>query len=143
MPTKKEVQASLEALGILSGQLELEDCKALGTEPQTAKRTPGRESMLVNAIMKELGKFGAVYRMNAGQIKLDNGRMFRGLPAGFSDIMLIMDGGRVNFIEAKIKPNKATEAQLKFIEKMKRLGCRAGVAYSVSDALGICELERP
>ena len=136
MPTKRESAAALEFYGVLSGFLDTEECKSLGTEPQTRRKT-GNESQLVNAIMKELGKFGAVYRMNSGQIKLDNGRMFRGLPAGFSDIMLVMDGGRVCFVEAKVKPNKPTPQQAAFIEKMKRLGCAAGVAYDVNDALRI------
>ena len=141
MPTKRESAMALEFYGVLSGFLDTEKCKSLGTEPQTSKRTPGRESQLVNEIMRELGRHGAVYRMNAGQIRLDNGRMFRGLPAGFSDIMLVVDGGRVCFVEAKVKPNKATDAQIKFIKKMKRLGCRAGVAFSVSDALEICQIK--
>jgi hypothetical protein len=54
--------------------------------------------------------------------------------------MLIRPGGKVYFIETKIKPNKPTEEQTAFIEKMRGLGCGAGVAYSVDEALKICEI---
>jgi len=51
------------------------------------------------------------------------------MPKGFSDIMLILPGGQACFIETKVKPNKPTPEQTAFIEKMKRMGCRAGIAY--------------
>ena len=46
------------------------------------------ESRLVYDVMQALGKHGAVYRCNAGAIRLPNGKTFRGMPKGFSDIML-------------------------------------------------------
>jgi len=141
-PTQREVKQSLELLGVMSGKLDLADCTALGKPSPSASKpkhhNTKNESRLVYEIMRELGRHGAVYRMNAGQIKLEDGRVFRGLPAGFSDIMLIMDGGRVCFVEAKIKPNKPTQKQIEFIERMRGLGCAAGVAYSVEEAAQIC-----
>jgi hypothetical protein len=98
------------------------------------------ESRLLYEVMQAIGRFGAVYRTNAGSAKLPNGKTFRGLPKGFSDCMLIRPGGRVYFIETKVRPNRLTEEQTAFIEKMRRLGCGAGVAYSVDDALRICEI---
>jgi hypothetical protein len=99
------------------------------------KRT---ESRLVYEIMQELGKFGAVYRCNAGSVKLPDGRRFQALPAGFSDIMLIRPGGMARFVEVKTRYNKPSPPQEKFITRMILLGCKAGVAYSVADALEIC-----
>ena len=99
------------------------------------------ESKLINETMRELGRHGAVFRTNSGSVKLDNGKQFRGLPAGFSDIMLIRPDGVTCFIEMKVKPNKPTDKQLTFIDRMKRFNCLAGVAYSVDEALTICGIE--
>ncbi len=98
------------------------------------------ESRLVYEVMKELGKHGAVYRCNSGTVRLSNGSSFRGLPKGFSDIMLILPDGRAAFVECKVGKNKATPEQLAFIERMRTLGCRAGVAYCVAEAMEICGL---
>ena len=99
------------------------------------------ESRLVYQIMQELGKYGAVYRCNAGSVRLPSGKYFRAMPAGFSDVMLITDGGRVCFIECKTPGGKASPEQTAFIEKMRGLGCRAGVAFSVSEAMQICGIK--
>jgi hypothetical protein len=100
------------------------------------------ESRLLYEVMRELGKFGAVYRTNSGNVRLPSGKMFRGMPKGFADCMLILPGGTACFIEAKIKPNKPTPEQIAFIEKMQGLNCKAGIAYSVEDALEICGLSQ-
>ena len=97
-----------------------------------------RESLLVYDIMQFLGWHGAVYRTNAGAVKLANGKYFRAMPEGFSDVMFIRKDGVACFGECKVKPNKPTAKQLEFIEKMQGMHCRAGVAYSVEDALEIC-----
>ena len=98
------------------------------------------ESQLLYEIMRELGKYGAIYRTNCGSIRLPNGKYFRALPEGFTDVMFVRTDGKTCFIECKVKPNKATTKQIEFIEKMKRTNCLAGVAYSVGDAFTICEL---
>jgi len=90
--------------------------------------------------MQELGKHGAVFRTNAGSVKLPNGKIFKGLPKGFSDILFVRNDGKACFIETKIKPNEPTPEQLAFIKKMQGLGCHAGVAYSVNEAMQICEI---
>ena len=100
------------------------------------------ESKLVYETMQELGRFGAVFRTNAGRFYTKSGQSVSGLPKGFSDILFIGNDGIANFIECKTKPNKPTDEQVEFIEKMRRLGCRAGVAYSVNDAVEICKIER-
>jgi len=97
-----------------------------------------RESRLIYDVMQELGKHGAVYRCNAGQYYTKSGQRVSGLPKGFADCMLVLPGGTACFVECKVKPNKPTPEQLAFIGKMQGLGCRAGVAYSVADALEIC-----
>ena len=100
------------------------------------------ESQLLYEVMRKLGKHGAVFRTNSGNIKLPNGKIFHGLPKGHADIVFYKPpNGAAYFIECKVKPNKATPEQLAFIEKMQKIGCYAGVAYSVDEALQICGYE--
>ena len=100
------------------------------------------ESRLLHEIMTAIGMYGAVFRTNSGQFYSKSGQPVSGLPKGFCDCMLIRPGGIVCFVEVKVKKNKPTTEQIAFIEKMRGLGCRAGVAYSVADALRICGIER-
>ena len=99
------------------------------------------ESRLVYQIMQELGKHGAVFRTNAGHYFTKSGHRVSGLPKGFSDLLFIGPGGNVCFIECKIQGNKASPEQTQFIERMKTLGARAGIAHTVAEAAQICELE--
>ena len=99
-----------------------------------------KESRLLYEVIKELGKHGAVFRTNCGSIRLPNGKYFRALPEGFSDLMLIRSDGVACFIECKVKPNKPTDKQIAFIQRMRRLNCRAGVAYSIYETMEICEI---
>ncbi|NCA78076.1 MAG: VRR-NUC domain-containing protein, partial [Alphaproteobacteria bacterium] len=79
-----------------------------------------------------------VFRANVGKVKLADGWWFdTGLPQGFSDLFAVMSG-RIYFIEVKIKPNEPSTEQLNFIERMMQQGCRAGVAYSVDEAVTLC-----
>lgn len=100
------------------------------------------ESHLIYEIMRELGRHGAVYRTNAGCVRLPNGRTYHGLPKGFSDILFIGPDGIACFVEAKVRPNGPTPEQIAFLDKMHGLGCRAGVAYSVAEAAIICRIEQ-
>jgi hypothetical protein len=43
------------------------------------------------------------------------------------------------FYRGKYGKNKPSPAQINFIEQMKKKGCYAGVAYTVNDAIMICE----
>lgn len=99
------------------------------------------ESQLVYQIMREVGKYAAVFRTNAGAAKLPGGAIFRGLPKGFSDVMVVLPGGGAAFIEAKTDTGKATPEQERFIERMRSLGARAGIARSVAEAMRICGLD--
>ena len=98
------------------------------------------ESQLLHEIMREVGKHGAVYRCNSGSIKLPNGKRFNAMPRGFADIMAVLPGGRVAFIEVKADKGKPSMEQTAFIEKMQGLDAFAGIARSVPEALAICKL---
>ena len=98
------------------------------------------ESMLVNEVMRELGRTGAIFRCNAGTYFTKSGQRVSGLPKGFSDVLYIGQDGIACFIECKVKPNKPSPEQTDFIAKMQSLKCRAGIAYSIDDALKICEI---
>ena len=107
-------------------------------------------------IMLELSKYGTVFRTNAGQAYqgarvyshefrqevLIDLRMVHGLPKGFSDLMLIYKGGRAAFVEVKAPHGRLREDQKNFIDRMSALGCRAGVARTVNDALNIIKEDR-
>ena len=98
------------------------------------------ESRLVYQIMHELGKYGAVFRCNSGGVRLPSGKYFYAMPAGFADVMFVMPGGKVAFIEAKAQGGRLSPKQEAFIKKMQLLGCCAGVAHNVDEALFICGL---
>lgn len=96
------------------------------------------EHDLQNSIRLKLSKEGyTTFRANVGKVKMQDGRWFdTGLPKGFSDLFAVKDG-RVYFIECKIHPRKPTAEQVQFIERMREQGCRAGVAYTVEEAMEI------
>ncbi|MCL2198767.1 MAG: VRR-NUC domain-containing protein [Defluviitaleaceae bacterium] len=100
------------------------------------------ESRLLYEIMREVGKYAAVYRCNSGSIKLPNGKRFNGMPRGFADVMAVLPGGRVAFIEVKADKGKPSPEQTQFINKMQGLGALAGIARSVSEALQICKITK-
>lgn len=102
------------------------------------------EHDLQNAIRLRLTELGCcVFRINVGRVKTNDGRWFStGTPPGFSDLFAVKDGNAY-FIEVKVHPNTPSEEQLNFIEQMtRRYGCRAGVAYSVDDAINIVFKEK-
>ena len=98
------------------------------------------ESRLIYECMQELGRHGAVFRTQCGQFFTRSGHRVSGLPKGFSDVMAILPGGRVAFIECKTDKGKLSVEQEKFLSRMKELGALSGVARSVDDALRICKL---
>ena len=100
------------------------------------------ESQLIYQIMQEIGKHGYVVRCNSGTIKLDSGKYFRAMPKGFTDIMAILPGGRVCFIEAKTEKGNLSPEQEAFIVKMQTLGCIAGAVRSIDEALRLCGIEK-
>lgn len=128
-------------MGILSGTGE-------GVHPLT-------EHDIQAKVMLELSKHGKVFRTNAGeyyqgevtwsreyrQNVLVNLRRIKGLPKGFSDLMVVTPGGHVAFVETKTPVGRPTKEQIQFIENMRKLGCAAGIARSPEDALKIITME--
>jgi len=96
------------------------------------------ESKLIYDIMRELGKHGAVYRCNSGSVRLGNGKWFKGMPKGFSDVMFIRPDGVACFVECKVGKGKLSDEQTRFISRMRELHAMAGVARSVQEALALC-----
>lgn len=85
------------------------------------------------------GKFyqgKVVYSKEFKQNVLINLRMVEGLPPGTSDLECI-DRQGVAFIETKTPTGKPSPEQIKFINRMRQLGHRAGIARSVEEALDI------
>ena len=99
------------------------------------------ESMLVHECLCELGKYAYVVRCNSGSVALPNGKRFQAMPAGFTDIMAILPGGKVAFIECKTDKGKPSPKQEVFILKMLMMGARAGIARSVQEALNIAGID--
>lgn len=101
------------------------------------------ETDFMNIVRTELSKKGfCTFRANVGKVRTPDGRYFdTGLPKGFSDLFAVKDG-KIYFIETKVKPNKPTKEQIKFIDVMKKIyGCRAGVAYTMEEVFEICQLK--
>lgn len=100
-----------------------------------------RESYLVNDIIKAVYPCVKLWRVNVGRVRTADGRIFStGLPKGFSDLFGVLpadqtkDGAaRPVFVEVKVRPNKPTPEQVKFIEEQRSKGAVAGVCYSVDD----------
>ena len=99
------------------------------------------ESRLMAQVMIWCGERGYLsFRCNAGTfISADGSRYVKGLPQGFSDILILRNDGKACFVETKIHPRKPTKQQLDFIAAVKKYGYRAGVAYSLEEAIKIIE----
>lgn len=95
------------------------------------------------------GWTGDVKKLPNGSILIDNPRPFNtGLPVGFSDTFYVVQTivtldmlgsviGLAAFVEFKDIGKEPTKPQSNFIKAMRTLGARAGVAYSVADAMCI------
>lgn len=99
-----------------------------------------RETDLIRNILIYLNFYRMIpaWRMNAGNIMIptEGGgkRMYKGAPAGTSDIIGILPGSGVFLaIEAKIKGNTTTAKQDSFLEHIRSAGGVAFVAYSIDD----------
>lgn len=98
-----------------------------------------QETKLQNQIRVQLCERGGgiCIRQNSGTFYTADARPVKiGFP-GLSDLLYIAPNGVVSFIEVKIHPNRPTPEQVRFIQAVQQLGHRAGVAYSVDDALKI------
>lgn len=96
------------------------------------------EHNIQNEIRLELSKHGIVFRINVGKVKMVDGRWFdTGLPKGFPDLMFLSNDGKTAFIECKNATYKPSKEQINFIETVKKMGFKSGIARSVEDALNI------
>lgn len=98
------------------------------------------ETKIQNEIRAGLAPYGVTFRTNVGKFLLADGRTISiGVP-GMSDLLFIEHGtGRAGWIEVKTKTGRPSQLQLHFIETMQKIGCYAGIARSVDDALRIIE----
>lgn len=108
------------------------------------KERSREESELVNRIIHACWPYAELFRINTGSVKTATGYLFStGTPAGFPDICgYRRSDKKMIFIEVKVKPNKPTDKQTAFIDKVKAAGCPAGVCYSVEEALAIIRDEK-
>ena len=95
------------------------------------------ETDIQSNIRKELSKHGICLRLNVGNFATHDGRhITSGLPNGTSDLLFI-GNGYIAWIEVKTPTGKPTPEQRKFIDIMRDMGHRAGIARSVEEALEI------
>ena len=97
------------------------------------------EQDLVNTIIQYLNLSGAVaIRINSGlqAVEEKSGRrhVFRGAPAGTSDILCCYRG-RFIAIECKVGKNKPTPAQQAFLDRVKAAGGYTIVAWTLEDVI--------
>ena len=99
------------------------------------------ESALMAKIALLAGSLGYMcFRCNAGTfLSADGTRYVKGLPEGFSDMLILKPNGEACFIETKVKPRKPTKQQINFINTVRSYGFRAGVAYTVDEARRIMD----
>lgn len=92
------------------------------------------ETDIQNNIRQALSAHGVVFRMQSGMFYTETGEKIRvGIP-GMSDLLFVGDGF-IAWIEVKTAKGKPSKQQINFIERMKELGHRAGIARSVEEAL--------
>lgn len=100
-----------------------------------------RESCLLNDIIRAVYPFMQLWRANVGSVRTAEGRYFStGLPKGFTDLFGVLPAEHSKsgaampvFIEVKVKPNKPSPEQVKFIEEQRAKGAIAGVVYSIDE----------
>lgn len=92
------------------------------------------ETDIQNNIRQALSAHGVVFRMQSGMFYTETGEKIRvGIP-GMSDLLFVGDGF-IAWIEVKTAKGRPSKQQLNFIERMKQLGHRAGIARSAEEAL--------
>ena len=91
------------------------------------------ESVIQNKIRCALSKYGIVIRMNTGNVQTQSGTYIRCGVKGMSDLLFVGQG-YIAWIEVKTPTGKPSPEQVKFLNRMRKLGHRAGIARSVEDA---------
>ena len=102
------------------------------------------EANILNDCMIALSQAGArVFRNNTGVLKDKTGRPVKfGLCKGGSDIIGICPDGKFLAVECKTEKGRATDHQLRFIEIVRQMGGRAGIARRADDAVRILNGEQ-
>ena len=109
------------------------------------------EHKIQDEIRLALSQHGIVLRLNSGkfwqgkriwsnefnQYVLINLRPIQGCPEGTSDLLFLGEGNNVAFIECKAQKGTIRDKQNKFLNAIKKLGIKGGIARSVDDAIGI------
>ena len=97
-----------------------------------------QETKIQDRVRLELSKKGCkVFRCNVGNFYTKYGQEIKIGTPGHSDLYGVKPGGTAFFIEMKTPIGKATIQQKNFIKVMKQMGCCAGFAHSVDEALEI------
>ena len=93
------------------------------------------EAAVQNAIRLWCGERGIpCFRCNVGRVKTEDGRWFdTGLPEGFPDLLLILGGGKVAFVEVKSAIGRQRPGQKDFQAMAESLGHIYVLARSEQD----------
>lgn len=101
---------------------------------QCALSSAGHRLVRVNA---GRGWVGPTTRHNDGSVTIKHAQPFVGVPEGVSDLIGCASDGVFLALEIKTEIGRPSDAQTAYINMVKSLGGRAGVARSVDDALVI------
>lgn len=101
------------------------------------------EHDIQNRIRAALAPYAVIFRANVGRMETPDGRYFStGLPVGFSDLFgFRKSDGRAVFIEVKTVSGRASQAQMHFLETVRKYGAIAGICRSPEDALKLIKEE--
>lgn len=99
------------------------------------------EKTIQTELMVYLSQFGIPMRLNSGKAyqgdyvggMILNPRVIKLCPEGTADILLILNGGKVLWIECKTKKGKQRESQIRFQNEMLKLGHSYVVGRSVEE----------
>ena len=105
-------------------------------EIQVALSQAGHRLVRVNA---GRGWVGPTQRHNDGSVTIKHAQPFVGVPEGVSDLIGCACDGAFVAIEVKTAKGRPTERQTAYVEMIRSLGGRAGVARTVDEALAIAQ----
>jgi len=92
------------------------------------------ETRFANEVKLWCGQHGyIIIRQQSGMFYDPHGNL---IPIGFkglSDYLIIGRDGIIAFAELKVKPNRPTTEQLKFIDEMHKRNIKAAVIYSLDE----------
>ncbi|MDR0490209.1 MAG: VRR-NUC domain-containing protein [Oscillospiraceae bacterium] len=151
MPTKRELKQSLEFMGVLSGQLNPDDCKALGKPPQRRRQHEAGEQAALfqwaRLMEKQRPELALLFHVpNGTTLKggaIEGAHMkAQGVRAGVPDLCLPVARGCYHglYIELKATGGRVQDMQRVWIDALAGQGYRAVVCYGFEAAKA--EIER-